>query len=71
MAQTEFTVEGMSCEHCAKTVTEALQEVDGVQSAQVDLDNKTARVEFADGPADEEKLFEAVRAKNYTPVKKN
>jgi len=71
MAQTEFTVEGMSCQHCVKTVTEALESLDGVKAAKVDLDSKSAQVEYEDASINDEKLFEAVRAKEYTPVKKN
>ena len=31
-----FTVEGMTCGHCELTVREEVEELDGVESAQVD-----------------------------------
>ncbi len=39
-----ITVEGMSCPHCQAHVKKALEEVEGVQQADVDLNNKTAAV---------------------------
>jgi len=40
----EFAVEGMDCQGCADTVTEALVKIPGVQSAKVSLDAKRAVV---------------------------
>ena len=45
MAETiELTVTGMTCEHCVRAVTEALDGVDGVTTASVDLEAGTAAV---------------------------
>jgi copper chaperone len=40
-----LSVEGMSCGHCVKHVTEALEGVKGVSKAAVDLAGKRAVVE--------------------------
>lgn len=37
MTTTTVNVSGMTCQHCVTSVTEELQEVDGVQDVQVDL----------------------------------
>lgn len=37
-----LTIEGMSCGHCSKRVTEKLSELDGVLEVSVDLDQKSA-----------------------------
>ena len=42
-------VEGMSCEHCVKAVKDAATTVDGVDSAIVDLEAKTATVVYDAG----------------------
>ncbi|MDR3160604.1 MAG: copper ion binding protein [Spirochaetaceae bacterium] len=42
-------IEGMSCDHCVRHVTNALKGLEGVKSAEVDLKKKTAQVEHADG----------------------
>jgi copper chaperone CopZ len=45
---TTLTIEGMSCQHCAAHVKEALEAIGGVSSAQVDLQKKNALIEHAD-----------------------
>lgn len=37
-------VEGMSCKHCVASVQKALEAVDGVKKALVDLEGKSATV---------------------------
>jgi copper chaperone len=41
----ELNVEGMTCEHCAKRVTEALEKIDGVVSVSVDVKEGKAYVQ--------------------------
>jgi len=40
-------IEGMSCQHCVQTVTEALKSLAGVRSVRVDLSQDQAVVKFA------------------------
>lgn len=40
----KITIEGMMCQHCVQHVTDALEDLDGVNSVQVDLENGTAIV---------------------------
>ena len=47
--ETIIKVEGMSCQHCVKSVTEAINTVEGVDSAIVDLETKTATVTYDSG----------------------
>ena len=53
-------VTGMSCGHCVKAVTEALEAVDGVRSAEVDLTAGRAVVAYDASLAAPERLAEAV-----------
>lgn len=39
-------IDGMSCQHCVNRITRALEEIPGVKSAKVDLDEKLAVVEL-------------------------
>lgn len=39
-----FIVEGMSCGHCVKTITQALQALDPAAEVQIDLGTKEVRV---------------------------
>lgn len=66
MTTTELKVEGMTCGHCAQTVTGALQKVRGVERAQVDLNSGRARVEYDEAQTDEEKMIQAVSEEGYS-----
>lgn len=48
-----ITVEGMACEHCVNAVKTALEGLDGVKSAKVDLKKKTAVVKLSDDVSNE------------------
>ncbi|MCG6941660.1 MAG: cation transporter [Thiohalocapsa sp.] len=59
----ELKVEGMSCMHCVKAVTEALSQVPGVTKVQeVSLEQGRARVE---GSPDPDALVAAVKEAGY------
>ena len=46
MKKVKLKINGMSCQHCVKTVTDALTEVVGVQRAKVNLRKGEAVVRF-------------------------
>lgn len=46
-------IEGMSCQHCVKHVTEGLGEIEGVESVQVNLQDKYAEVDLSKDVEDE------------------
>ena len=48
----KITIEGMSCSHCVKHVSEALKEL-GASEVSVSLEQKLATVEVADDVTDE------------------
>ena len=66
MATTTLKVSGMTCGHCAMTVTEALEGVDGVQKADVDLQQGRATVEFDEARTTPRALAAAVSEEGYT-----
>ena len=55
-------IKGMTCEHCVRAVTKALQSVAGVDNVSVDLAAGRARI---DGAADETSLVKAVEKQGY------
>ena len=57
-------VDGMSCQNCAKHVTEALEAVAGIKQVNVDLENKEANVEFF-GSVDENEISKAISEAGY------
>jgi copper chaperone len=61
----EFTVNDMTCGHCASTITKAVKEVDGAGRCEIDLSAKRVRIESSH-PAEE--FREAIQEAGYTPV---
>jgi Cu+-exporting ATPase len=63
---TELHVTGMTCNNCARHVTEAIQSVAGVRSASVALDTGRAKVRWATGhPADVAAAVAAIEKSGY------
>jgi copper chaperone len=58
----ELTIEGMTCGHCSAAVKQALERVDGVDEASVDLQAGRAVVR---GDADVGALVRAVEEEGY------
>ncbi len=56
-------VKGMTCGHCTARVERALLEVEGVESARVDLSGAEIL-----GPAPRQALEEAIREAGYEPT---
>lgn len=48
-----FTVVGMTCGHCVRSVEGEIAQIDGVESVSVDLRSGTVTVESAEAIADE------------------
>ena len=60
---TKLKIDGMTCEHCVRAVSGALQEVPGVEAVvEVSLDRGEAQIE---GSAETALLIEAVEAEGY------
>jgi len=62
---TELPIEGMTCQHCVRSVTAALAKVPGVQEVTVSLADKKASVTFADQAVPRETLAAAVVEAGY------
>ena len=59
----KLKIEGMNCQHCVNTVSDALAGVPGVTLVlSVDLDSASARIE---GDADPQALISAVQGAGY------
>jgi copper ion binding protein len=46
--KTKLSIEGMHCEHCVKSVEEALKAVQGVKKAKVNLKKASGEVDHAE-----------------------
>ena len=64
---TDYTVRGMTCQHCVRAVTEEVGALPGVTDVQVELDGGRLRVTSA-GPVPAEGVRAAVDEAGYTVV---
>ena len=65
MATITLNIDGVTCGGCVKSVTKVLNDLDGVRSATVSLENKNAQVEFDEGKIQIAQLVEAVEDAGY------
>ena len=64
MSRNTYTVSGMTCGHCAASVTEEITEIDGVTDVAVDLPTGAVTV-TSDRPLDETRVRAAVEEAGY------
>lgn len=67
MATEQFLVPQISCQHCVNAVTKAVSKVQGVQNVEVNLSEKSVRVEH-DGNVAVSALVTAINDAGYTDV---
>ena len=63
----KITIEGMSCQHCVKHVSEALKEI-GAKDVEVSLDENLATAQISEDITDEV-IKEAIDEAGYDVVK--
>jgi Cd2+/Zn2+-exporting ATPase/Cu+-exporting ATPase len=63
--QIEITVKGMDCSGCARNVKQALEKVEGVESADVLLSSEKARIKIGSGKPDISEFKKAVEEIGY------
>jgi copper chaperone len=65
MARTTLNVPDISCEHCERTITEALTPLEGVQSVRVDIPGKQVHVEYDDAAVDVDRFKSVLHDEEY------
>ncbi|KYP80232.1 heavy-metal-associated domain-containing protein [Ferroacidibacillus organovorans] len=65
MAVATIEVQGMTCQGCVKSVTKALQAVDGVTSTDVSLEKNQATVTYEEGKTTVSDLKLAIEDAGY------
>ncbi|MBE5966244.1 MAG: copper chaperone CopZ [Lachnospiraceae bacterium] len=68
MENTIIHVNGMSCQHCVKAVTNAVGALNGVSDVEVDLKAKTATVGFDKEKITLDKIKAAIEDQGYNVV---
>jgi copper chaperone len=65
MAQATLNVPDISCEHCQRTITNALTPVEGVRSVTVDIPSKQVEVDYDEATLDVERMKEILEEEDY------
>jgi len=60
-----LNVEGMSCSHCVKAVTNAVEGLNGVKFVEVNLESKTASIEYDAEKITPELIKKAIEEEGY------
>ena len=68
MKQSILNVEGMSCNHCVKAVTDALTALDGVSNVNVDLAGKKVTVEYEEETVSLDRMRDAIEDEGYDVI---
>ena len=64
---TTVSINGMSCNHCAMAVNQALKQMSDVTDVKVDLDNGKATIEH-ENPIDMSKVKDVIEKAGYEVV---
>jgi copper chaperone len=65
MATTVLNVPDISCEHCERTITDALTPVGGVRNVQVDIPTRQVRVEYDEAQVSVDQMKNVLQEEDY------
>ncbi len=65
MTTVQFSVKGMSCSGCARSIERKLASTPGVQTATVDLDHALANVDFDEHVTDANSLEKVIESLGF------
>ncbi len=66
MAEIEFKIEGMSCQHCVMAVKKAVDSINGVNSSDVEVGS--AKVTYDENSTSRETITAAIKNAGYKIV---
>jgi len=65
MARATLSVPDISCEHCERTITEALTPLEGVSTVKVDIPGKLVNVEYDDQKIGVDRFKSVLQEEDY------
>ena len=65
MATTVLNVPDISCEHCERTITNALTPVAGIRTVHVDISEKQVRVEYDATQVSVDRMNDVLQEEDY------
>lgn len=60
-----ISVKGMTCNHCRMTVTKAIMDAPGVKSAEVNLEENSAKVRYNIGKITPDEIVSRIKKAGY------
>jgi copper chaperone len=60
-----FSIVGMTCDHCVRAVTSAIEGIEGVRGVKVSLPEKKAVVTYDDSKVKDDTIKSAVEGEGY------
>jgi copper chaperone len=67
--QSTLKVSGMTCQHCVETVSKAVDNIEGVQNVEVDLNQKNITVTFDESQAQLENIAAKIVQSGFEVVR--
>lgn len=61
----EFTIKGMTCNHCVARVEESVKNLDGVKKVKVNLKKESGSVKFDEAVLSADDIVLAIKAAGY------
>lgn len=65
MTQITLSVPDISCNHCKMSIEGAVNELDGIESAIVDIEGRSVAVSFDDGSQSRQAIVDAIEEQGY------
>ena len=65
MANTILSVPDISCEHCERTITNALTPMTGVRQVKVDIPSKQVHVDFDESQVSVDQMKDVLNEEDY------
>ncbi len=62
-------IEGMTCDNCVRTLTKALQKIEGVKDVRVERESARASITFDKTKTDMPAIHEAILRSGYKPTR--
>jgi copper chaperone len=69
MAKESLKVEGMTCQHCVQTITDALGKIAGINKVAVYLDKKEVQVDYNDEKTNLQEISDKIVEVGFELVK--
>ena len=68
MKEVKLNIEGMHCTGCSTRLEKVLNNVDGIESAKVSLEEKKADIKYDETQVSEKELIEAVEDAGFKAI---